>query len=517
MQLSKGEAISEGALFLDFYQLTMAQLYFEKGLYNKQAQFEYFFRKYPNYNDHQSGYCVFAGLQWLLARLEKAKFNAQDIECLSSQTDKNGKPVFKKSFLNWLKDKADFSTLSIKAVPEGRVVHPNVPLVVVRGPLAVAQIIETAVLNHLNYQTLIATKASRISQAGQGKMMIDFGMRRAQGKGANEGSRAALIGGADFSSNTGLSCSLGLPPKGTHAHSMVQAFLALGHTELDAFRAYADIYPDNCILLVDTINTLNSGVPNAIKVFQELKKKGHKPLGIRLDSGDLAYLSIKAAKMLNDAGFKKVKIVLSNQLDELVIWQILSQIRRESRREGVNANNLINRLVYGVGTRLITSQGCPALDGIYKLTALKQGRNWQPALKLSESSSKIINPGVKKVSRIYDCRRKAIADLISLAREDLTKKETFILRHPAEHAMYRKLHKSDISKIEPLLVEVYREGVNLCGASNIGQLRKIKENDLDKLDSGVKRLINPHIYHVSLTQKLWDLKQSLIDKHKKER
>ena len=234
-----------------------------------------------------------------------------------------------------------------------------------------AQILETSLLNHLNYQTLIATKAARIKSGGRGRLLLEFGLRRGPDKGVNAGARAALIGGADFTSNVGISHVLGFPPKGTHAHSMVQIFMALGQSELDAFRAYADVYPDDCLLLVDTVDTLESGIPNAITIFDELRQKGHEPVGIRLDSGDLAYLSIQAAKMLDDAGFPDVSIVLSNQLDELVIWQILTQLEQEAGKYGVNPDKLIDRLVYGVGTNLITSSGDSSLDGVYKLVAVR--------------------------------------------------------------------------------------------------------------------------------------------------
>ncbi|HEO63913.1 MAG TPA: nicotinate phosphoribosyltransferase, partial [Candidatus Omnitrophica bacterium] len=327
---------TQGILFTDFYQLTMAQLYFEAGMHNKDVQFEYFFRTYPDYGEHKAGYCINCGLQSLVSWMEEASFSGKDIDYLKKHKSSKSKPIFKKRFLNWLKENGSFKSLSMRAIPEGRVVHPNVPLVVVEGPFAMAQILESSLLNHLNFQTLVATKAARIKDASENGVVIDFGMRRAQGRGANEASRAALIGGAKFSSNAGLSYSLGYPPKGTHAHSMVQAYMAQGYGELKAFQAYADLYPDDCLLLVDTIDTLKSGVPNAIKVFKQLKKKGHKPLGIRLDSGDLAYLSIQAVKILDRSGFKDSLIVLSNELDELVIWQILSQIRKESSRYGVD-------------------------------------------------------------------------------------------------------------------------------------------------------------------------------------
>ncbi len=280
-----GQKTAEGILYTDMYQLTMAQVYFRQGLHEKEVQFDHFFRSYPDYGSHKAGYCISAGLEWLLDWMEAAYFRDEDIEILRSQKTSLGSRIFEDDFLDWLRQNGDFSGLSLSVIPEGRVVHPNVPLTVVRGPLAMAQVLETSLLNHLNYQTLIATKAARIREIGRGQLMLEFGLRRGQDRGANAGARAALIGGADYSSNVGVSSVLGYPPKGTHAHSMVQLFMALNRTELDAFRAYAEIYPDDCLLLVDTIDTLESGVPNAIRVFEELRRQGHKPVGIRLDFG----------------------------------------------------------------------------------------------------------------------------------------------------------------------------------------------------------------------------------------
>ena len=377
--------MAEGILFTDMYQLTMAQLYYRMGFHEIPVQFDHYFRSYPDYGNHKAGYCVNAGLEWLLNWMEEAKFRQQDLDFLRGQKSRTGTAIFADDFLDWLGEQGNFSSLSMLAIPEGRVVHPNTPLTVVQGPLAMAQILETSLLNHLNYQTLIATKAARIREIGQGQVMLEFGLRRAHEKGGNAGTRAALIGGADFSSNVGISAVLGYPPKGTHAHSMVQLFISLGMSELDAFRAYADIYPDDCMLLVDTVDTLESGIPNAIRVFEELRKKGHQPVGVRLDSGDLAYLSIQAAHMLDQAGFDQASIVLSNNLDELIIWQIITQIRQEAPRYGVDPEKLIHRLVYGVGTRLITSWGEPALGGVYKLVAVYHQDTWLPAIKISES------------------------------------------------------------------------------------------------------------------------------------
>ncbi len=505
------QQIAEGILYTDQYQLTMAQLYYRMGLHEKQVQFDHFFRNYPDYDLHQAGYCINAGLEWLLDWMAEARFRDQDLEYLRDRKGQTGNAIFSEDFIQWLKKNGTFDGIHMKAVPEGRVVHPNIPLTVIRGPLAMAQILESPLLNQLNYQTLIATKASRIRDCGTNQLLLEFGLRRAQDRGANAGARAALIGGADFSSNVGISHVLGYPPQGTHAHSMVQVMIALGGSELDAFRTYAEIYPDDCLLLVDTINTLESGIPNAIKVFEELKRKGHHAIGIRLDSGDLAHLSIQAAKMLNEAGFKGTRIVLSNQLDELVIWQILSQIRKEAPRYGLDAEKLINRLVYGVGTRLITSGGSPALDGVYKLTAVRDAGKWKPAIKISESLDKIPNPGHKNVWRIYDLRDKATADLIGIEDEDLHHMDPLTLHHPIVHTTYRSLGQNQISHIEPLLVDVLDEGKLVYDLPSIDEMRVRRIADLERLDPGVRRIMNPHIYHVSLTPKLWELKQSLIN------
>lgn len=502
---------AEGILFTDEYQLTMAQLYYHMGLHEKQVQFDHFFRHYPDYGAHKAGYCINAGLEWLLDWMQEAHFRDEDIEYLRGQTGRAGTRVFDDGFLDWLRENGSFGGITMRAIPEGRVVHPNVPLTVVQGPLAMAQILETSLLNHLNYQILIATKAARIHESGRGRLLLEFGLRRGHDKGANAGARAALIGGAHFTSNVGISHALGYPPKGTHAHSMVQVFMALGEGELGAFRAYADVYPDDCLLLVDTIDTLESGIPNAIKVFEELRRKGHEPMGIRLDSGDLAYLSIQAARMLNEAGFPDTSIVLSNNLDELVILQIITQIIEEAPRYGVDPDYLIGRLVYGVGTRLITSWGEPALGGVYKLVAVRDAGEWVPAIKISESPEKTPNPGHKHVWRVYDQRSSATADLLSLDNEDPREMDQIILRHPTDRTRYRMLTQEDIAEIEPLLVDVLKEGEPVYDPPSIEEMRKRRETDVGRLDPGVKRLLNPHIYHVSLTQRLWDLKQELIE------
>lgn len=501
---------AEGILFTDQYQLTMAQLYFRVGLHERQAQFDHFFRSYPDYGLHQAGYCISAGLEWLLDWMREARFREEDLAYLRAQRTREGRQRFGDDFLAYLRTHGSFEAISLRAIPEGRVVHPGVPLSIVRGPLAMAQILETALLNQLNYQTLIATKAARIREASRAALVLEFGLRRGQERGANAGTRAALIGGADFTSNVGLSSTLGLPPRGTHAHALVQVFLALGHTELDAFRAYAELYPDDCLLLVDTVDTLESGVPNAIHVFEELRARGHRPVGIRLDSGDLAYLAIQSSLMLDQAGFPDATIVLSNDLDELVIWQIQTQIAAEAPRYGADADTVIRRLVYGVGTRLVTSHGEGALGGVYKLVAIQEGPEWRPAIKIADSPAKLTNPGLKQAWRLYDTRGNATADLVALEHERPAEAERITLRHPSDHARQRTLECSALTGIEPLLVEVLREGRLVYELPDLEQMRAQRQADVDRLDAGVRRIVNPHIYHVSLSAELWAMKQELL-------
>ncbi len=507
------QRITEGILFTDQYELVMAQLYFKMGLHERKVQFDHFFRQYPDYGVHKAGYCINAGLEWLIDWMQNTRTTDKDIELMAGQKGSNGKPVFDKDFLEWFRENGNFSKITLRAIPEGRVVHPNVPLTVVEGPAAMTQILETALLNQLNYQILIATKACRINEAGRHQMLLEFGMRRAHDRGANAGVRAALIGGADFSSNVGISHLLGYPPKGTHAHSMVQMFMALGMSEEEAFEKFAALYPADTILLVDTVNTLESGVPNAIKVFENMKKKGQKPLGVRLDSGDLAYLSIQTAKLLNESGFEDVKIVLSNELDEMNIWQIITQITDEAPKYQLDPEGIIKRLVYGVGTRLITSYGDPSIGGVYKLVAVTNEKNeWLPAIKISESAEKIPNPGNKKVWRLYNSKEKANADLLTLEDERPGTDEDIILHHATSQSKKRTLGKDHISKLEPLLETILDDGKLVYEFPSIDEIREIRRKDIDRLDPGVKRLINPHYYHVSISDKLYRMKMNLIEK-----
>jgi nicotinate phosphoribosyltransferase len=501
--------IAHGALFTDLYQLTMAQVYFRLGIHERPALFEHFFRSYPDYRRHQAGYCISAGLQTFIDWLQRVRFGRKEVEALRAQRSSSGDPLFGDDFLDWLHRTGSFDGLTIRALPEGRVAHPYVPLTVVEGPLALAQIVETALLNHINYQTLVATKAARVRESVGDGVLMEFGMRRAQDGGANAGTRASLIGGADYSSNLGMSVALGMPAKGTHAHSMIQAAMVMGLGELGAFRAYAETYPDDTLLLVDTLDTLGSGVPNAIKVFEELKRKGHRAVGIRLDSGDLAYLSIQSAKMLNQAGFSDAKIVMSNDLDEILIWQILTQIRQEAPGEGLDPDSLIKRLVFGVGTKLVTSEGQAALGGVYKLVALRNDGKWSPALKISDSPEKIATPGHKRAWRLYDHRHRATADLLALQDEEVPAFDTIILRHPSDITKQRTVQKEEVT-LEQLHVDIMDEGRLVYDWPSLEVIREIRRADVAQLDPGVRRLIQPHIYHVSLSQALWELKYNLI-------
>jgi nicotinate phosphoribosyltransferase len=499
-------------LFTDFYQLTMAQLFFRQGMHETPSRFEYWYRRNPDYGTHQAGYGIFAGLDPLLDWMATTTATSADIEYLAGLRDDADSRIFSSDFLEWFAGAGNFSEMTVHAIAEGRVVHPNVPLVVIEGPMAMAQLLETPLLNELNHQTLIATKASRVVGAARGGRVVDFGLRRAPGLGANAATRAALIGGAVSSSNVEASRSLGTRPTGTHGHSMIQAFIAKGGSEIDAFRAYAETYPDGCVLLVDTIDTLRSGVPNAIEVFKELRGQGHEPRGIRLDSGDLAYLAVASARLLNDAGFEDVTIVLSSSLDELAIFQIISQIETDARRADLEPESIIGRLAFGVGSRLIASQGQSYLDGVYKLVALESGDTWEPAMKLSDTPEKAANPGVKSINRLYDSRGVATADVLSAEGEDLAATGTIHLHHPTQLGIAREVDADRISRIEPLHETVMENGKRLSPPATIAEMTARRTADLDLLDGGVRRLINPHVYHVSLSQRLWELKADMVSK-----
>ncbi len=503
--------LTEGILSTDHYQLTMAQLYHNHGLADRPAQFDYHFRSYPDYGDHQAGYCITAGLGPLIDWMGRTWFGPAEADALRTARTSAGERLFGEPFIEWLTRSEGFASLSMWAIPEGRVVHPRTPVVTVEAPLAVAQLLETPLLNRLNYATLVATKTSRAVEAAGGTAVLEFGMRRAPGPAADSATRAALIGGAAGSSNFATSHRLGFVPRGTHAHSLVQVFIAESGSELEAFRAYADLYPDDCLLLVDTINTLESGLPNAITVFEELRRRGHRPVGIRLDSGDLAYLAVRSAAMLDRAGFEDVAIVLSSDLDELTIWQVRNQILEEAGAYGVDARRLLDRLVYGVGTRLVTSDGCPSPNGVFKLVAVKDsGSQWTAAIKISETPAKVLEPGRKRLWRIYNHRGTATADLITLDGFDPSARPIHLV-HPSHPEVRRTLTARQVSEVEPLRVKVLEAGRRVADdVDDLEAARARRTADLSRLDPGVRRLVNPHTYHVSLSPELSGLKQELI-------
>lgn len=510
-----------GVLSTDAYQLTMAQVYLRLGLHERRVRFEHLFRRYPDYGTHSAGYAIAAGLGPFAEWMRTTRARPADVEALRGQRGVAGEPLFDQAFLAWFSE-VSFAPLELTAVAEGRVVHPNTPITVVEGPLPAAQLLETPLLNQLNFATLVATKAARVVAAAGGRPVMEFGLRRAPGPGGDVASRAAIVGGATSTSNTAVAHELGRSPSGTHAHSMVQLMMALGEGEEAAFAAYADVYPDDCLLLVDTIDTLGSGVPHAIRVFEGLARRGHRPLGIRLDSGDLAHLAVRSAQMLDAAGFDDAVIVLSNQLDEVAIWQITGQIVEEARAAGVDADHVVGRLVYGVGSRLAASHGDPSLDGVYKLVAVEDRGRWQPAIKVSESAAKVLNPGRKHLWRVYDERGRATADVLSTADEVLTPGTDLALHHHSRPDVGRTLAPDRWSRVEDLHQPVPTTGdagdTRDTGDTDLDDLDAIaarREADLAALDPGVRRLVNPHVYHVSITGDLLRLKQELVARHRR--
>lgn len=504
---------TRGPLFTDMYELAMAQVYMAQGISERRAQFDYFFRSTPDYGTHQAGFCVSAGLDPFVSWFRSLSIEQRHVDALAAMTSPAGSPVFGAEFLEWLSAPDRFDDVEITAIAEGRVVHPHVPIVTVTGPLAICQLLETSLLNHFNYPTLIATKAARVVRSARGGRVLEFGMRRGPSTGVNEGIRAALIGGCGATSNVEAGIALGRQPIGTHAHALVQAYLALGEGELGAFRAVAAAAPDECILLVDTVDSLGSGIPNAITVFDELREKGHEPVGVRLDSGDLAYLAVRAAKLLDDAGYPDTSIVLSSDLDELNIWQILTQIGDDAERLGIDPEPIRRRLVYGVGTRLITSHGSAALNGVYKLVGIENDTGeWTPAIKLSEDPGKIPLPGRKSVWRLYDQRGAAIVDLIGLADEEPLPDEHNVVHHPDRNGVSQVIRRADVSHIESLheLVDLGRADGTTHPEPTIDELAARCTADVDRLDIGVRRLVNPHRYHVSLTDRLHRLRHDLV-------
>jgi nicotinate phosphoribosyltransferase len=477
-------------LLTDFYQLTMAYGYWKAGIHEREAIFYHSFRKAP----FNSRYAICAGLGTLIDYLVNFQFTEEDIHYLAGLTDTQAKPLFSTEFLVYLRQ-IKFSC-DIHAVEEGTVVFAQEPLIRVRGPLLQCQLLESILLNVINFQSLIATSAARLLQATRGEPVLEFGLRRAQGfDGALMASRAAYIGGCSATSNVLAGKLLGIPVRGTHAHSWVLCFA----NELEAFRTYAEIFPEGCIFLVDTYNTLE-GVKSAIKVANELKPNGFKLAGIRLDSGDLAYLSQRARQLLDAAGYTDAAIVGSNDLDPLVIASL--------KEQGARIN------VWGVGTHLITAYEQPALEGIYKLSAIKSAAGiWQNKVKLSEQAIKISTPGILSVRRYYSDKvnGSAMADAIYDERLDLSKKTIRII-DPADPTKRRTIPQKTPHR--DLLLPIFNRGQLVYKRPTLKSSREKTCQELQQFHESIRRLLNPHAYPVGLEENLYDLKLQLILKAK---
>lgn len=465
------KTLTLSAGFTDYYQVTMGQAYYLTGNRETEACFDYFFRKLP----FGGGFAIFAGLQNLLDVLEEFRFETSEIDFFRKQ----GLEV---EYLHYLENFSFKGTLY--AIREGDLVFPNMPLIRVEANIIEAQMIETVLLNYLNFHSLIATKAARIVHAAKGRVLSDFGLRRAQGLGAYHASVASIIGGFNSTSNVKSGVDFDISISGTMAHSFIQN----QEDELTAFRKYAKAHPDSCVLLVDTYDTLKSGIPNAIKVARELKEKGHSLKAIRLDSGDLAYHAKKARKLLNEAGFKEVKIVVSNQLDEYLIKSILDQ--------GAPVD------IFGVGTRLITGDPDASLDGVYKL-AWSDGK---PRMKLSENLAKMTLPGKKKVFRMLSGDGEFLgADLVILEGEKIPDR----MFHPTDKDKSMKLSSC---KIEEMYEKVMEKGKILKRHKPVNEIAEFSKERLKKLPPEFKRFENPHVYKVGISKGLMDLRDNLRKK-----
>ena len=472
-------------LLTDLYELTMMQGYYYKQSQNETVVFDVFFRQNPCNN----GYSICAGLDQVISYIKNLNFTYEDVDYL------RGLGIFSEEFLHYLSG-FHFSG-DIYAIPEGTVVFPKEPLLKVIAPIMEAQLVETAILNIINHQSLIATKTSRIVFAANGSGIMEFGLRRAQGPDAGlYGARAAMIGGCVGTSSVLAGQLFDVPVMGTHAHSWIMSF----EDEYTAFKTYADMYPDNCTLLVDTYDTLKSGVPNAIRVFQECKKEGHvlKKYGIRLDSGDLAYLSKEARKMLDAAGFPDATIVASNDLDEYLLHDLGLQ--------GAKIDS------WGVGTNLITSKDCPSFGGVYKLAAtMDKDGNFIPKIKISENTEKITNPGNKTIYRIYDkATGKIKADLICFVGETYDTDKDLLLFDPIETWKKTKLPGGSYTMRE-ILVPVFRNGECVYQSPSVKEIAEYCRQEKDTLWDETKRLFYPHEVHVDLSQSLYDVKKALLD------
>ena len=468
-------------MLTDFYELTMSNGYFLCGIKDRTVYFDVFYRNNPD----GGGYAIAAGLEHIIEYVQDLKFDDEDIEYL------RGKNLFSEEFLEYLKGFR--FTGDMWAIPEGTVVFPGEPLITVRAPAIEAQFIETFILMIINHESLIATKAARITRAAKGRAVSEFGSRRAQGAdAAMYGARSAYIGGCGSTACTISDELFGVPATGTMAHAWVQMF----DTEYEAFKTYCEIYPNNATLLVDTYNVIESGVPNAIRVFNEvLKPRGIETCGIRIDSGDITYLSKKVRKMLDDAGWTKCKIIVSNSLDEYII--------RELIRQGAEVD------AFGVGERLITSKSHPVFGAVYKLCAIEDGEgNIIPKIKISENVGKITTPHFKKVYRLRGRDTgKAEADLICLYDEIIDDTRPIEIFDP-EHTWKRKTIDNFVA--EELLVKVFDNGELCYKLPTLEEIRARKEAEIEGLWDEVKRFTNPHNYYVDLSQKLWDIKYKML-------
>lgn len=468
-------------MLTDFYELTMANGYFENGMGDTISYFDLFFRNVPE----DGGFAIMAGLDQAIDYMNNLKFDDDDIEFLRS------KGIFCEEFLTYLKN-FEFKC-DVWAIPEGTPIFPNEPVMTVRGPAIQAQFVETMLLICINHQSLIATKANRIVRAAEGRPVMEFGSRRAQGfDGAIYGARAAYIGGCCGTACTITDKEMGTPALGTMAHSWIQMF----DSELEAFRAYAKSYPKGTTLLVDTYNVLKSGVPNAITVFKEMRARGEKPAGIRIDSGDITYLSKRARQMLDDEGFPDVKIVASNSLDEYIIRDILMQ--------GAKIDS------FGVGERLITSKSEPVFGGVYKLAAIEKDGEIIPKIKVSENVTKITNPDFKEVWRLFDTSTgKAIADVLTCRGEVIDDTKPYEIFDP-EHTYKRKL-LSNFSAVK-LMERIFDGGKCVYNSPSAEDIKAYCAAQLDTLWDELKRFEYPHKYYVDLSKKLWDKKNELLEK-----
>lgn len=471
-------------LLIDFYEITMANGYFNNGFKDKIAYFDMFFRRVPD----GGGFAIMAGIDQLIEYLENLCFSDDDISFLKS------KNLFSSDFLDYLRN---FKfTCDIWAVPEGTPIFPGEPILTVRGPVIEAQLIETMLLLIINHQSLIATKSNRIVRAAEGRAIMEFGSRRAQGAdGAIYGARAAYIGGCVGTACTITEREFSVPALGTMAHSWIQMF----DNELDAFRAYARKYPHNCMLLVDTYNTIKSGVPNAIKIFnEEIIPRGFRPAGIRIDSGDITYLSKKARKLLDYAGFEDCKICASNSLDEHIIQEMIHQ--------GAKID------LFGVGERLITASSEPVFGGVYKLVAVEDNGEIIPKIKISENVSKITTPCFKKIWRLFDRESgKAIADVLTLNDELIDDTKPYEIFDP-EHVWKRKIVTNFVAKDIRKLI--FSKGAKCYKSPSLDEIKTYCKEQIDKLWDEVKRFENPHSYYVDLSERLWNEKLKLISQNK---